>query len=108
MLYVSKHEAINQVSMGVFTVVTVTCQFTLLWQISNFFWLKYNGKDCSAVIGDMSPFSLNVAKVTAINSDLLKKKIDCQMELEAGHLWREMKEKEILQLVIRFEAFMLW
>lgn len=29
------------------------------------------------------------------------------MELEAGHLWREMKEKEILQLVIRFEAFML-
>lgn len=36
-----------------------------------------------------------------------KKKIDCQMELEAGHLWREMTEKEILQLVIRFEAFML-
>lgn len=69
----------------------------------------YNGKDYSAVIGDMTPFSLNVAKVTAINSDLLKKKkkIDCQMELEAGHLWREMKEKEILQLVIRFEAFML-
>lgn len=29
------------------------------------------------------------------------------MELEADHLWREMKEKEILQLVIRFEAFML-
>lgn len=105
MLYVSKHEAINQVSMGVFTVVTVTCQFTLLWQISNFFWLKYNGKDCSAVIGDMSPFSLNVAKVTAINSDLLKKK---DWLPEAGHLWREMKEKEILQLVIRFEAFMLW
>lgn len=60
-----------------------------LWSIR-----KYNGKDCSAVIGDMTPFSLNVAKVTAINSDLLKKKkIDCQMELEAGHLWREMKER---------------
>lgn len=29
------------------------------------------------------------------------------MGLEADHLWREMKEKEILQLVIRFEAFML-